>query len=56
MVEADLNAWDMAGPMVVVEEAGGRVTALDGTRSIHGRSALASNGVLHDEVLRRLRG
>jgi histidinol-phosphatase len=56
MVEADLNSWDMAGPMVVVEEAGGRVTALDGTRSIHGRSALATNGVLHDEVLRRLRG
>jgi histidinol-phosphatase len=56
MVEVDLHAWDMAGPMVVVEEAGGRVTDLAGTRSIHNRSALASNGVLHDEVLARLRG
>ena len=56
MVEADLHAWDMAGPMVVVEEAGGRVTSLAGTRSIHERSAVASNGILHDEILARLRG
>ena len=56
MVEADLSSWDMAGPMVVVEEAGGRVTDLAGTRSIHNRSAVASNGLLHDEVLARLRG
>jgi histidinol-phosphatase len=56
MVEVDLHSWDMAAPMVVVEEAGGRVTDLAGTRSIHERSAVASNGLLHDEVLERLRG
>jgi histidinol-phosphatase len=56
MVEADLSSWDMAGPMVVVEEAGGRMTTFDGRRTIHERTAVASNGILHDEVLRRLRG
>jgi len=56
MVEADLSTWDMAGPLVIVEEAGGRMTDFDGRRTIHGRSALASNGLLHDEVLGRLRG
>jgi histidinol-phosphatase len=56
MVESDLSSWDMAGPMVVVEEAGGRMTTFDGRRSVHERSVVASNGILHDEVLRRLRG
>jgi histidinol-phosphatase len=56
MVEADLSAWDLAAPAVVVEEAGGRLTDLAGERSIHNRSALASNGHLHDELLRGLRG
>ena len=54
MVEADLSSWDMAGPQVVVEEAGGRMTDLDGVRTIHERTAVATNGILHDEVLRRL--
>jgi histidinol-phosphatase len=56
MVEADLSSWDMAAPLVVVEEAGGRMTDLSGRRTIQERSAVASNGILHDEVLRRLRG
>ena len=55
MVESDLSSWDMAGPLVVVEEAGGRMTTFDGQRSIHERSAVASNGILHEEVLERLR-
>ena len=56
MVESDLSSWDMAGPLVVVEEAGGRMTTFDGRRSIHERSAVASNGILHEEVLDRLVG
>lgn len=55
MVEADLSSWDMAGPLVVVEEAGGRMTDLTGERTIHGRSALATNGILHESILARLR-
>lgn len=54
MVEADLSPWDLAAPTVLVEEAGGRITDHSGRRTIHGRSALASNGRLHDELLRTL--
>ena len=56
MLEADLSSWDLAGPMVVVEEAGGRVTDLDGRRTIDAGTVLATNGLLHDEVLTKLRG
>jgi histidinol-phosphatase len=56
MVEVDLWPWDGAAPMVLIEEAGGRVTDLDGRRAIDSRTFLATNGLLHDEVLRRLRG
>jgi len=55
VVEPDLNAWDLAGPMLIVEEAGGRWSNLDGGRSLEGRSVLATNGHLHDELLARLR-
>ena len=38
----------------VVEEAGGRFTSLEGEPGPFGGSALASNGLLHDEVLELL--
>jgi histidinol-phosphatase len=56
MIEVGPNSWDLAAPSVVVEEAGGRMTDLHGVRTIHGGTALASNGILHDEVVRRLAG
>ena len=56
MVEVDLSTWDAAAPTVLIEEAGGRVTDLDGRRAIDTRTFLATNGLLHDEVLGRLRG
>jgi len=55
MVEVDLWPWDAAAPMVLIEEAGGRVTDLDGRRAIDSRTFLATNGLLHDEFLERLR-
>ncbi len=54
MVEIGPHSWDLAAPMVVVEEAGGRFTDLGGERTIHAGHVLASNGRLHDEVLGRL--
>jgi histidinol-phosphatase len=56
MVEVDLWPWDAAAPMVLIEEAGGRVTDLDGRRAIDSRTFLATNGLLHDEFLERLQG
>ena len=56
MVEVGPNSWDLAAPSIIVEEAGGRMTDLRGERTIHGGSALATNGILHDEIVARLRG
>ena len=48
------NHWDLAAPKLIVEEAGGRLTDLTGADRADGGSALASNGLLHDEVLAAL--
>jgi histidinol-phosphatase len=55
MVEVGPKSWDLAAPLVIIEEAGGRLTDFDGARSIHSGTVLATNGLLHDEVLARLR-
>lgn len=43
--------WDLAAVKVIVEEAGGRFTDFEGVPRYDGRSAVASNGLLHDELL-----
>jgi histidinol-phosphatase len=43
--------WDLAAPMVIVEEAGGRFTDLGGTRTPDGGSGIATNGLVHDAAL-----
>jgi len=49
-----LRYYDLAAPMIVVEEAGGRFTDLTGRRTARGGTALATNGLLHDAVLAAL--
>ncbi|MCX5375981.1 histidinol-phosphatase [Streptomyces sp. NBC_00091] len=53
--EPELNLWDMAAIAVVVQEAGGRFTSLDGVDGVDGGNAAASNGLLHEEMLGLLR-
>lgn len=53
-VEPWVNLWDVAALRVIVEEAGGRITTFDGAPTGHHTSVLTTNGVLHDELLRRL--
>jgi histidinol-phosphatase len=50
-VEPELFPWDMAAFIPIVEEAGGQVTALDGTSPMVGGNALSSNGHLHADLL-----
>lgn len=49
--EPELALYDMAALVPIVTEAGGRFTSLDGTDGPHGGNALATNGLLHDDVL-----
>jgi len=52
--EPDLQPYDMAAIQPIIEGAGGRFSSLDGENSIWTGSALATNGLLHDEVLRQV--
>jgi histidinol-phosphatase len=54
VLEPALAIWDYAALEVLIDEAGGRTSAFDGGPLVHGGSMLATNGPLHDEVLRRL--
>jgi histidinol-phosphatase len=49
--EPDLQPYDMAAIQPIVEGAGGRFSSLDGENSVWSGSALATNGLIHDEVL-----
>jgi myo-inositol-1(or 4)-monophosphatase len=53
----DNHAWDVAGGVVLVREAGGTVTNVDGsTYDPFTPDCLASNGLLHPLLLEHLRG
>jgi histidinol-phosphatase len=55
VLESDIHILDIAALTVIVEEAGGRVTDLEGRPiGLETRSILASNGLLHDAVLAAL--
>ena len=50
--ETGLNAWDVAAGIVLVEEAGGRVTDYrNAPNPLFDKQILASNGLLHDAML-----
>ena len=49
--EPELGLHDMAALVPVVTEAGGRFTSLAGVDGPYGGNAVATNGILHDEVL-----
>src|SRR6476661_3191397 len=52
--EPELNLYDMAALVPIVTEAGGRFTSLEGEDGPFGGNALATNSILHSEVLKRL--
>ncbi len=50
--EFNLNPWDTAAGILLVEEAGGRVTDFAGKLfQLNSREILASNGLIHDEMV-----
>jgi histidinol-phosphatase len=50
-IEPEVAHWDTAAVHVIVEEAGGRFTNIDGEARADGGSAVSTNGRLHDAVL-----
>jgi histidinol-phosphatase len=56
VIETDVNVLDIAALSLIVEEAGGRFTDLEGRPvGLETSSVLATNGRLHDTILHRLR-
>ena len=54
--ESDLKPWDIAAGALIVAEAGGRVSDMNGAPfSSRGRHVLASNGIVHDAMLEVIR-
>ncbi len=53
-VDAPLALWDYAAFTVIVEEAGGRVSAPDGSAPRAGEPVVSTNGLVHDAVLQAL--
>ncbi len=57
VLESDIHVEDIAALSVIVEQAGGRVTDLEGEPiGLGTRSILATNGALHDRILDALNG
>jgi histidinol-phosphatase len=54
-VEPQLALWDMAALDIIVREAGGRFTNLDGLDGSRGGNGLSTNGALHDYVVDSLK-
>lgn len=54
---SSVHPWDVAAGILIVQEAGGQVTSLDGSPyRLDQPTMLATNGHLHDEALARARG
>ena len=54
--ETDMNVWDLAAGVLLVEEAGGIVTDVWGEKySLRTRNLVASNGKIHRPLLEKLR-
>ena len=50
--EFDLKPWDIAAGILVVEEAGGKITKLNGNDfNIYDNQILATNHILHEEMI-----
>ncbi|RIK57038.1 MAG: hypothetical protein DCC57_02495, partial [Chloroflexi bacterium] len=54
MTDPILNVWDLMALIPVVEGAGGRITDWQGRDPLGGSGSVATNGTLHDEVIRLL--
>lgn len=50
--EEGLNPWDMAAGLLLIEEAGGRVSSYDGSAfNVYSPPVIASNGLIHGQML-----
>ncbi|HEY4233948.1 MAG TPA: histidinol-phosphatase [Lacipirellulaceae bacterium] len=51
MIDPVMNLWDVAPLKPIIEEAGGQFTDWQGRATVHSGEAIASNGLVADEVM-----
>ena len=51
VIDPGVQPYDVAAAAAIVREAGGRFSAIDGSETIYGPGAIASNGPLHDAIV-----
>ncbi len=53
--EKDINLWDISSGILIVKEAGGKISNMDGDKwTINSREILASNSQIHDVLSKKL--
>ncbi|MEY3755788.1 MAG: hypothetical protein RL356_60, partial [Actinomycetota bacterium] len=55
-IEPKMALWDMAALYLIIKEAGGSFTNLNGADGVDGPGAISSNALLHKELLTRFAG
>jgi myo-inositol-1(or 4)-monophosphatase len=52
----NLKAWDVSAGLIILQEAGGKVSNLDGNDYVlfENKYIVASNGAIHDDLIRNL--
>ena len=55
-MDSAVSIWDVAAPMAIVQEAGGRLTDFGGTPTAAGGDAIATNGLLHEAARQIMAG
>jgi len=56
MVDPAINFWDIAPCLVIIPEAGGTMSRVDGATGVEFTSCIATNGHVHDQVVTALNG
>lgn len=56
MIDPVMALWDCGPLQIILEEAGGTFTDWQGTPTIYGGNAIATNGALHEQIMTLVRG
>ena len=56
MLDPRTSPWDIAALVPILQEAGGKITSWDGRETIRAGDAVATNGLLHAELITALTG
>jgi myo-inositol-1(or 4)-monophosphatase len=54
MIDPDMHIWDIAPLIPIIQGAGGKLTDYYGNDPLHGQGAVATAGMIHDEVIQAL--